>query len=357
MDQVAAGSQAVFFGSGALADAERIHESASFLLVDANTAIHCLPVLLRKVPELGNAVVITVPAGEQCKSVEHLSHVWQSLLNNGADRRSQLFVCGGGAVCDLGGFAAATFHRGISCQLIPTSLLAMVDAAVGGKTAINLGHAKNQVGVFALPEAVYIDPDFLQTLPARELRSGMAEVLKHACLSDSIDLPNGDPFKRTGDEWTRIIAASVAYKQSVVAMDPEDRGVRQLLNFGHTLGHAIEAASHASGSEPLLHGEAVALGMIGELELSRRYCGLPEDQAAKLVDAVSELFVDIPCEVSLADLIPYLALDKKRSNGKVKFTLLKRKGEGQIGVTVDLDILGESLNFIYRTLESKRAKV
>ncbi|MFZ7106292.1 MAG: 3-dehydroquinate synthase [Bacteroidota bacterium] len=359
MDRINAGSYSIQIGADALGRLEdfarTVNKLKKFILVDANTRIHCLPHLIRHCPSLSQSVVIEVPAGEACKTVESLSDVWKCMLEQGADRQSCLFICGGGAVCDLGGFAAATYHRGIPCHLIPTSLLAMVDASVGGKTAINLGHVKNPVGIFSMPAGVHIDPAFLSTLPTRELRSGLAEIFKHACLSSGLSFPNNRDLRSLNvTEWSEWIGLSVAYKQSIVAADPEDRDVRQLLNFGHTLGHAIEAVSLSTEDDHLLHGEAIALGMIGEIYLSTLLCGLPQDQAGEMVDWLCTTFHGLHWKWSVDELIRHLQHDKKRSEETVRFSLLKKRGEGRVGVSVGLELVPEAVDYIRQSLARTR---
>ena len=359
MDRINAGSYSIQIGADALGRLEdfarTVNKLKKFILVDANTRIHCLPHLIRHCPSLSQSVVIEVPAGEACKSVETLSYVWQCMLEQGVDRQSCLFICGGGAVCDLGGFAAATYHRGIPCHLIPTSLLAMVDASVGGKTAINLGRVKNPVGIFSMPASVHIDPAFLSTLPTRELRSGLAEIFKHACLSSNLTFPNEHDLRSLHvAEWCEWISSSIAFKQSIVSADPEDKDVRQLLNFGHTLGHALEAVSLSTEDDHLLHGEAIALGMIGEIYLSTQLCGLPQDQAGEMVDWLCTAFRELHWKWSVDELIRHLQHDKKRSESTIHFSLLRQRGEGKVGVSVGLDLVLEAVEYIRQSLARTR---
>jgi 3-dehydroquinate synthase len=352
MEVVDAGDYSIHIGTDALkALQEKLLQRTAtswFLLVDANTRRDCLPLLLQKCPALQTARVLEVPAGESCKTPEQLTLLWSSLLKAEADRDSELFVCGGGAVCDLGSFAASTYHRGIAVHLIPTSLLSMVDASVGGKTAINLGAVKNPVGTFALPESVYIDPEFLQTLPLRELRSGMAEVFKHACLSDHLPFPAVfGPAFADFNEWTRLITDSVAFKVKVVAGDLHDRGQRQSLNFGHTLGHAIEALSLRRDKVPLLHGEAVALGLVGEIRLSCELAALSARRAEEMLDWLSKQFGDLCWSAPTDDLLGLLRFDKKRAHAEFRFSLLRDKGLAIHGVRVSPEQVRSAFAFVF----------
>ncbi|WP_088341205.1 3-dehydroquinate synthase [Robiginitalea sediminis] len=321
---------AVHFGSDGVRALREVLQkgkfSSVFLIVDSNTARDCLPVLLKEVPEAAGWEVVTIPAGESHKQIETCMDVWKALSAKGADRSSLVVNLGGGVVTDLGGFVASTYMRGISFVNIPTSLLAMVDASVGGKTGVDLGTLKNQVGVINQPELVWVFPDFLDTLSARETRSGFAEMLKHGLIRDAAYWERLSALSEP-DRSEESIRHSVALKNEVVLADPTEKNLRKILNFGHTLGHAIE--SHfLEGPNALLHGEAIAMGMILEAYLSTRSLGL--DPAA--CDHIKQTLVNVfgKPAISEEDIPPILALlvhDKKNTHGKVLFTLIESPGK------------------------------
>ena len=242
--------------------------SQVFILTDENVALFWLPEVAHWL-RCDSAVDIIIKPGEQHKNLQTVQRIWKTLMKHHADRNALLINLGGGVITDLGGFAASTYKRGIKFINIPTTLLAMVDAAIGGKTGIDLGGAKNQIGTFAEAEDVLADPVFVSTLPRREILSGMAEMLKYGFIADD------NLLEINFDNYQDYILCAGEIKREIVAKDPKEAGLRKILNFGHTLGHAIE--SHCLTSEyPLLHGEAVALGMAGALWLSVKNCGLDE---------------------------------------------------------------------------------
>jgi 3-dehydroquinate synthase len=256
--------------------------SGIFILVDTNTRMVCLPVLQRLADLPDDVKILEVEPGEKSKSFETTIKLWNELAALGADRYSLLICLGGGVICDLGGFVASTYQRGIEFVYIPTSLLAQVDAAIGGKTGINLNQLKNYVGLFSTPKAIFILTEFLQSLPFAELLAGYAEVVKHALLSSektfrqlTKQFPDQQSI-RNCKEWDPIVSHSVKVKSNVVNSDPTEKGLRKILNFGHTVGHAFESHSLNSGNTTLPHGYAVAMGLIVELCLSVKLSGFPE---------------------------------------------------------------------------------
>jgi len=285
---------------------------------------------------------LLLPPGETAKRPDTLARLWRALLDGGLDRGSTLVALGGGVVGDVAGFAAATFLRGIAWVDLPTSLLAMVDASLGGKTAIDLPQGKNLVGVFHPPRLVLADPDLLRTLPDREWRCGMAEIVKHGVIGDEALLARCrgglDPVRRDPAE---TIGRAMAVKIRLIEADPWEQGARAALNFGHTIGHALEHAARFR----LRHGEAVSIGMVVEARLAARI-GLAQAGLAEEVSSILSglgLPTTIPQGIRPKDLAGAIGFDKKRRNGEVRFALPRRVGEMEVGVRVDgwQEILGE----------------
>ncbi|MEE4176223.1 MAG: 3-dehydroquinate synthase [Bacteroides sp.] len=298
-----------------------------FVLTDQNTREHCLPLLRKKLPDGFPLKVIEVPAGEKHKNLETCQSVWEILTDKLADRNSVLINLGGGVVCDLGGFAASVFKRGIRFVHVPTSLMAMADASIGGKTGIDLHGIKNVIGTFAQPLAVFIDTEFLQTLPERDLNNGFSEMLKHGLISEYSffkELAEGGPENVTSEQ----IRISVEIKSDIVQRDPLERNIRKSLNFGHTLGHAFETYSLLNDANPLLHGEAVILGMMGEILLSERMNLLDETYVEEILSALFDFAVYYDfTEASIHSVMEFVQHDKKSQRGIPGFSLLRRPGQ------------------------------
>ncbi len=233
--------------------------SQVFLLTDENTHRHCLPIFLEKTGLPREVNIAKIPAGERFKTLATCQQIWQQMLDAKLDRRALVVNLGGGVIGDMGGFCAATWKRGVDFAQIPTTLLAMTDAAIGGKLGIDFQGVKNTIGIFQNPAAVFVDPVFLKTLPDRELRSGFAEVIKHALIGGQLS----ESLQLSESSWLETLRASIAVKVRIVQEDPLEKGLRALLNFGHTIGHAVESY-FLETDEPLTHGEAVAIGMICE---------------------------------------------------------------------------------------------
>lgn len=317
--------------------------SKVFILTDENVAQFWLPEIEYWL-NCKNAVEIVIKAGEQHKNLQTVQRIWKTLMKHHADRNALLINLGGGVVTDLGGFAASTYKRGIKFINIPTTLLAMVDAAIGGKTGIDFGGSKNQIGTFAEVEEVIIDPVFLETLPQREICSGLAEMLKYGFVADSnllnVNLEN----------YQRYIARCGEIKREIVMQDPTEKGLRKVLNFGHTLGHAIE--SHCLTTDyPLLHGEAVALGMLGALWLSVRQCGLDEkvlqDFESQLPMLLSEVEISLS-ESNIEPILGYLVHDKKNKGEKPQFVLLEAVGKPVWDVEIEPNLVKSSLQYLIK---------
>ncbi len=300
--------------------------SKIFILVDSNTEIHCLPVLQELLGDT-ELNLIEVPPGEENKNIDFCIGIWRMLLDFDADRNSILVNLGGGVITDMGGFAASTFKRGIDFVQVPTTLLSQVDASVGGKTGIDMNNVKNIIGTFTQPKAVFIHHGFLSTLSERELRSGFAEVIKHGMIADASLFHQ---VKATGPSGlTReIIYRSVEIKNDVVTTDPFEKGLRKILNFGHTIGHAVESYSLAHDDEPLLHGEAIAIGFICEAYLSAKHNGLSETELSDIVGAIHNAYPPYNLKKeSYNDLLAIMKNDKKNSAGRISFSLLNSIGK------------------------------
>ncbi len=321
-----------------------------FILVDSVTREKCLPVLLAEgAPCLAGAQVITIGHSDSHKDIDSLTHVWRSLKDMGATRHSCLVNLGGGMVTDLGGFAASTFKRGIAFVNVPTTLLAMVDASVGGKTGINFCGLKNEIGVFNDARAVIVSTRFLSTLDGRNIRSGYAEMLKHGLLSDMAmwrQLVTFDVFSPDLGELQGMVGDSIKVKERIVGIDHLETGLRKALNFGHTLGHALESLALAKGA-PLPHGFAVAFGMACELYLSARKVGFPLDVMRQAIAFIRETYGQAQFDCDDYDtLLELMAHDKKNVSGKVNLTLLAGIGDIRIDQGATRKELVESLDFL-----------
>ena len=356
----------------ATAVAESEHDRV-FVLTDDTTHECCLPKVAALLAQY-DAVPITIAHGDQHKTLSALGDVWTALQQGGATRHSLLINLGGGMITDLGGFAAATFKRGINFINIPTTLLAMVDAAVGGKTGINFGGLKNEVGAFADARFVIINTCFLDTLDAENLCSGYAEMLKHALISDErmwAEHVNFDLSQPDLAELQRMVAESIAVKERIVAEDPHEHGIRKALNFGHTIGHALEefalqqaggavvstaptnqttggaAISPAPKNRPLLHGYAVAFGLIGELYMSARKAGFPTERLHQTARFIRENYAqtEFTCN-DYPTLLNLMRHDKKNTSGVINFTLLHNIGDIRINQTATDEEIREALDFI-----------
>lgn len=325
----------------------------TFILVDETTRRCCLPVLTARCPCLAAVPVIAIGATDVHKDVESLAAVWRALGNGGATRHSLLINLGGGMVTDLGGFAAATFKRGIACINIPTTVLAMVDASAGGKTGINFNGLKNEVGVFSDAYRVIIDTEFLKTLDDANIRSGYAEMLKHGLINTEqmwAELLNFDLNAPNFDLLARMIADSVKVKENIVAQDPHEKGLRKALNLGHTAGHAFESWAMAGG-RPILHGYAVAYGLVGELYLSCRKTGFPTDKMHQTVRFIRNAYGSLPFACShYAALHELMTHDKKNVSGTVNFTLLSDIGGICLDNFASREDIYEMLDFCRETV-------
>jgi 3-dehydroquinate synthase len=341
----------VIIGPEALpALAELLHRPAVshvLVLADSNTARLCLPLLERYLPT--GYEFIEISAGEEYKTLATCEIVWNQLTSQRADRHAVLVNVGGGVVTDLGGFAAALYKRGIRFVQVPTTLLAQVDASVGGKTGVDFQGYKNQLGVFQAPAGVFVEPQFLQTLDPRQIKSGYAEVIKHWLIADAEAFNTNRRLGWLTDDWTSIIRESVALKQRIVAEDPLESGPRKLLNFGHTVGHALESYLLTQPGRETLHGEAVAAGIVCESWLSVQRGLLSADELDKIETFVFSVFDKISFVSLETEAIAEFALqDKKNSGSTINCTLLNGIGNGVYDQPVTLAEIAESLRYYHR---------
>ncbi len=318
-----------------------------FILTDENTELHCLPAI-NKLLNDNNAISVTIPAGDLNKNMDTLAHVWTQLSQKGATRHSLLINLGGGMTTDLGGFAAATFKRGIKYINIPTTLLSMVDASVGGKTGINFNGLKNEIGAFAPASSVLIETEFLKTLDKENFFSGYAEMLKHGLISNTEHWAELLNFPTDNLNYTRLkelVGKSVQIKEDIVEQDPYEQGIRKALNLGHTVGHAFESLSFEE-DRPVLHGYAVAWGIVCELYLSSVKTGFPTDKLRQTVQFIKENYGRFSIDCKIYDkLYAYMLHDKKNTAGIINFTLLKDVGEICINQSADKDEIFEMFDF------------
>ncbi len=315
------------------------------VLVDENTEEHCLPLLQKNIPTK-DFHLIKIPSGEIHKNVKTCESIWQQMMQLGMGRHSLLINLGGGVIGDMGGFCASTFKRGMDFIQITTTLLAQVDASIGGKLGIDFNKVKNAVGLFKNPQAVFVDPVFLKTLSYQELRSGFAEIIKHGLIAD-VKLWNDLEGLTNLEElqMTDLIYRSLLVKLQVVEQDPFEKGLRKTLNFGHTIGHAIE--SHAlESAAPLLHGEAIAIGMICEAWLSQNGAGL----SAANLEKISRYFIALYGHVHLSEgsfeeLVAVMRQDKKNRDKQINFTFITEPGTSVFDKTSSVEEIQQSLRY------------
>ena len=304
--------------------------SKIFIIVDTHSNEFCLPVFLPNLETDLAIEIIEFDNGEEHKNIETCVQIWNVLTELGADRKSLIINVGGGVVSDLGGFVASTFKRGIDFIHVPTTLLAMVDASVGGKNGIDLGNLKNQIGVINTPALLLVDTHYLETLPQNEMRSGLAEMLKHGLIYDKKYWENFlDLSQIDFADFDQLIYDSILIKNEIVTLDPKEKGIRKALNFGHTLGHAIESYFLESEHKiTLLHGEAIAAGMILESFISMKKSLIQQSEYAQIKTVIQNVFPQIQFDAN--DLDPILELlihDKKNEYGNIRFSLLDGIGK------------------------------
>lgn len=318
-----------------------------FILMDTNTKEHCRS-LLNGIQNIDSAHEIVIKAGEENKNIEAVMHIWTELETAGAKRNSLFINLGGGMISDLGGFAASCYKRGIRYINIPTTLLAQVDASAGGKTGFNMHSLKNQIGLFSLPEAVFVNPDFLKTLSKKNIISGYGEMLKHALINDEQYLEDLLTFNLENIDYQKLgllIKKSIDIKEYFVEQDPKEENIRKALNFGHSIGHAIETYSLKNNID-IYHGEAVALGMISELYLSCIKKAFPEEKfkyISERIKAIYPAFSTADCKDELLEIMQH---DKKNTSSKINFTLLKDIGDLEIDNYCEIKEIKEALDYL-----------
>ncbi len=313
------------------------------ILTDQNTGKHCFPLLSGL---FDRANLITVPAGEQEKNMNTCQLIWQHMTDWQLDRKAVMINLGGGVIGDMGGFCAATYKRGIDFIQIPTTLLSQVDASVGGKLGIDFKTFKNHIGVFQEPQAVIIDTGFLKTLPLSELRSGFAEIIKHCLIADKQKWEQIKSAPFADLDFNDLVAHSVAIKSEITLADPKEAGLRKILNFGHTIGHAIESYFLEIPDKRLLHGEAIAIGMIAEAYISHKRGFIPEQDLSGIKNYILSIFdkVDI-FEFDIEQIIPLTLQDKKNENRKIMCTLLQETGRANFNNPINYNEIKEAINY------------
>ncbi len=318
------------------------------VILDTNTHNLCYPNFVAKIETHLEIEIIEIEAGEIHKSIDTCASVWSALSNLNADRKSLIINLGGGVVTDLGGFVASTYKRGIKYINVPTSLLAMVDASVGGKTGVNIDTLKNQIGVINDPEMILVDTHFLSTLPQNEMRSGLAEMLKHGLIFSEL---YWNKFKDLSllniQDLDELIYESIVIKQNIVDIDPTEDNLRKTLNFGHTLGHAIESYYLSNPNKPnLLHGEAIAIGMVLAIYLSSKLCNFSEEKTQEIKELITKIFGKITIkEADYNPIIELLKHDKKNEHGNINFVLLEAMGKPKINCLVENSLIIEAFKF------------
>ncbi|TDG36543.1 3-dehydroquinate synthase [Pedobacter changchengzhani] len=319
--------------------------SKVFILADENTSEICLPVFQSLMDDFSDFDLIETSAGEENKNIDFCIGIWKTLLDFEADRKSLIINLGGGVITDMGGFIASTYKRGIDFINVPTTLLSQVDASVGGKTGIDIDNVKNMVGTFTLPQMVFIETEFLKTLPQRELLSGFAEMIKHGLIYDKAYYEK----LKTTDYLTpsaQDIYRSVEIKNEVVTIDPHEKNLRKILNFGHTIGHAIEGYSLANDKNPLTHGEAIAIGFVCEAALSIKNSGLTKDELKDIGNYILSLYPKYEIKKGSFDaLLELMKSDKKNEDGNILFSLLETIGKCTFNCRVSKADILSSLDY------------
>ena len=346
MKNIQANNYAIYFNENGYQSLNKLlvdqPYSKIFVIVDTNSHEFCLPHFLSHLETNLEIEIIEFEHGEANKNITTCVEIWNILTDLGADRKSLIINLGGGVVTDLGGFVASTFKRGIDCIAVPTTLLAMVDASIGGKNGVDLGNLKNQIGVINTPKMVLVDTHYLQSLPQNEMRSGMAEMLKHGLIFDKKYWQQFLDLKKLNlTDLDQLIFESIDIKNQIVMQDPNEIGIRKALNFGHTLGHAIESYFLENQDKTtLLHGEAIAIGMILESFISLHFQLIDEATYTEIKTNINSIFDKILIQET--DINPILALlihDKKNEFGKIKFVLLDGIGNTKNNIEVGNDII------------------
>lgn len=310
-----------------------------YVLCDTNTQQHCLHLLQTLFPQTKSASLYCIQQGEAFKTIETVTEFWKFLLQQQADKHTVIINLGGGVITDLGGFAASLFKRGVDFIHVPTTLLAMVDAAIGGKNGVNIDGYKNQSGSIVLPRYVYVDTDFLESLSQDEKVNGYAEMIKHALVADQ------EFYKVLSEQYSfeklQSIEKAIAIKLSIVAIDPFEKKERKLLNFGHTIAHAIESLYY-SQQQDISHGKAVVAGIIVESYISNKMGFISDAELKQITDFIQSLFKFDDKDIVVEKLLPFMMADKKNKQGQIRFTLLESIGKGIVDIAVPIAMIEEA---------------
>lgn len=313
------------------------------VLVDENTSEHCFPLIADVVP---NAHIILISSGEENKTLETCRFIWSELTKHEFDRKGLLINLGGGVIGDMGGFCAATYKRGISFFQMPTTLLSQVDASVGGKLGVDFFGFKNHIGLFKIPDAVIIDTQFLHTLIAAEVRSGFAEVIKHCLIADAAKWEEVTAIAYQEQNWDDLVAHSINIKDEITLADPYESGLRKILNFGHTVGHAIETHFLSISEKKLLHGEAIAVGMICEAYLSLERGDITQNELEEIAQYILSIYGKVKIsKQDIEELVPYTMQDKKNESGEVLASLLESVGKANFNIPLSEDDVERSIHY------------
>jgi 3-dehydroquinate synthase len=325
---------------------DKLSPSKIIIIVDENTEEHCLPKIKKNIHH--DFLSIKIPSGEKYKTLSTCQGLWQALIQNDCDRETLIINLGGGVIGDMGGFVAGTYMRGVKFIQIPTTLLAQVDASVGGKLAIDHMAYKNIIGLFLEPTMVWVDTSFLDTLPDAHVRSGYAEVVKHALIRSKAlwnKISDKDIFHNSSSQWASLVEDNINIKNYVVQQDFKEGGLRKVLNFGHTVGHAVESY-FLDSSTPLLHGEAIAIGMICEAYISTHQNKLSNSELTTITNYIKSIY---PKQVLLnpirEELLRLMTHDKKNISGQYLFALLDGIGKSSFDNDISKEIIGESLQY------------
>ncbi|WP_210487184.1 3-dehydroquinate synthase [Rufibacter aurantiacus] len=341
-------TEEIFIGLEAVGQLKDLLQNRAFkktvVLVDENTHRHCYPLLKSFLPE--NHYVVQIQSGEEHKNLTTCEHVWRELTDQNLDRWSLLVNLGGGVLTDLGGFCASLYKRGIRFVNVPTTLLSQVDASVGGKTGIDFMGFKNHIGVFQEPLAVLVNPVFLQTLDLRQMKSGFAEIIKHWLIMDAYKFYEQRYIGMFTEDWTDLIRHSIDIKSRVVTADPLENGLRKILNFGHTIGHAVESFYLEKPGQTLLHGEAIAVGMLCEAWLSTQKGLLPQEELEQIETFILSIYEKVTIPEADVQAISHLCLhDKKNDGATINCTLLQKIGEALYDKPITLPEVQSALRY------------
>lgn len=313
------------------------------VLVDENTSEHCFPLIQSVVPE---AYVIEIKSSEENKTLDTCQHIWSKLTEYKFDRKGLVINLGGGVIGDMGGFCAATYKRGLQFFQLPTTLLSQVDASVGGKLGVDFFGFKNHIGLFKVPDAVIIDTQFLKTLIPAEVRSGFAEIIKHCLIADKEKWNELTAIAYQDQNWDDLVAHSIQIKDKITLSDPFEGGLRKILNFGHTVGHAIETHFLAISGKRLLHGEAIAIGMICESYLSVERGFISQTDLEDITQYILSIYGKVTISPDdIEQLIPHTLQDKKNENSAVLASLLEKVGKANYNIELSADDVERSIYY------------